>query len=71
MTLLLSRATFARVIFKNVSYYCSIMWTVNSLGRSYINGKPLSKDLRSAIVDIIVNEGGDLSTGEVTALTPE
>ena len=46
------------------------MWTVNSLGRSYINGKALSKDLRSAIVDIIVNEGGDLSTGEVTALTP-
>ena len=35
------------------------MWTVNSLGQSYISGKPLSKDLRSAIVDTIINEGGD------------
>ena len=40
------------------------MWTVNSLGRSYISGKPLSKGFRSAIVDIIINEGGDPSTGE-------
>ena len=61
MTLLLSRATFARVIFKKVT---GIMWTVNSLRRSYISGEPLSKDLRSAIVDIIINEGGDPSTGE-------
>ena len=61
MTLLQSRATFVSVIFKNVT---GIMWTVNSLGRSYISGKPLSKDLRSAIVDIIINEGGDPSTGK-------
>ena len=40
------------------------MWTVNSLGRSYISGKPLSKDLRSVIVDTIINEGGDPSTGQ-------
>ena len=40
------------------------MWIVNSLGRSYISGKPLSKDLRSAIIDIIINEGGDPSTGK-------
>ena len=61
MTLLLRRANFTRVIFKKVT---GIMWTVNSLGRSYISGKPLSKYLRSAIVDIIINEGGDPSTGE-------
>ena len=45
MILLLSRATFTRVIFKKVT---GIMWTANSLGRSYISGKPSSKDLRSA-----------------------
>ena len=61
MTLLLRRANFTRVIFKKVT---GIIWTVNSLGRSYISGKPLSKYLRSGIVDIIINEDGDPSTGE-------
>ena len=40
------------------------MWTVKSLRRSYTSGKPLSKDLRSAIVDMVINEGVDPSTGE-------
>ena len=51
---------FVRIIFKNVT---GIMWTVNSLGRSYISEKPLSK--WETFVDIIINEGGDPSTGEV------
>ena len=39
------------------------MWRQNTHGRLYIPGKPLSKDLRSLIVNKIILEGGDPATG--------
>ena len=35
----------------------------NAFGRTYSQGKALNKDLRSLIVDVILSEGGDVTTG--------
>ncbi len=40
------------------------MWTVSSTGRSYVNGKALSKELRSLIIDKIISEEGNNLTGQ-------
>ena len=42
------------------------MQTVSSKGRSFVNGKALSKELRTLIVDKIISEGGNPLTGEFT-----
>ena len=39
------------------------MWKVNKHQRSYLSGKPLSLDLRSSIIDKIVQRGGNSTTG--------
>ena len=39
------------------------MWKVNKHQRSYLPGKPLSLDLRSSIIDKIVQRGGNSTTG--------
>ena len=42
------------------------MQTVSSKGRSFVNGKALSKELRTLIVYKIISEGGNPLTGEFT-----
>ena len=39
------------------------MWRQNTHGRLYVPGKPLSKDLRTLIVNKIILDGGDPTTG--------
>ena len=36
---------------------------MNAHGRRFVRGKALEDDLRSVIVDTILNEGGDVATG--------
>ena len=48
------------MLYDNVScVVLSKMWKVSSRGRSYRSGKPLSSDLRSTIVDKIIERGGN------------
>ena len=42
------------------------MQTVSGKGRSFVNGKALSKELRTLMVDKIISEGGNPLTGEFT-----
>ena len=39
---------------------------MNAHGRRFVRGKALEDDLRSVIVDTILNEGGDVATDEDT-----
>lgn len=45
-------------------YNGAAMQTVSSKGRSFVNGKVLSNELRSLIVDKIISEGGNPLTGD-------
>jgi transposase len=40
------------------------MWSVSSSGRSFVNGKALSKELRSLIIDKIIRKEGNTLTGQ-------
>ena len=40
------------------------MWSVSSSGRSFANGKALSKELRSLIIDKIIRKEGNALTGQ-------
>ena len=52
------------MLYDNVSCVAlSKMWKVSSRGRLYRSGKPLSSDLRSSIIDKIIERGGNTTNG--------
>ena len=40
-------------------------YKVNAFGRSYRNGVALSDDMRTWVIDEIIKEGGDRTTGYI------